>query len=103
MLPVNLVEGHCPGRAQCTVLDADPGRLVVLTCAMLTQLKDSRHARWRGDDSEVRVCLTMDHTCTGGPLSLEFLVMPICWRENPERIDPDLVVGVYLDPRSGGQ
>lgn len=97
VLPISIVDGHCPGRAQCTVLDAHPGRLVVLPCAMLQQLKDSRHARWHGDRTEVRVSLAMDHTCTGEPMTLEFLVMPVRWRDRPDHTDSDLVLGVSLD------
>ncbi|GAA1665311.1 hypothetical protein MMUR_02130 [Mycolicibacterium murale] len=94
VLPVTLVDGHCASRTQCTIVQFHPGRLVVLPCAMLQQLKSSGHARWHGDRTEVRVSLAMDHTCTGEPMTLEFLVMPVRWRDRPDRTDSDLVLGV---------
>lgn len=103
VLPVNMVDGHCAGRAECAVLESHPGRLVMLSCAMLRQLKRSGRARVCVDDAEVRVSLTIDHICTGESRTLEFLMLPVCWRDRPDHIDPDLMVGVYLNPPSAAR
>lgn len=89
--------GHCPDKSYCSILDEVPGRLMVITRALLEDLDTSGHVVEYHSADEAGVTVHIDHGGFGLPF-LTYLVLPLQWRgsDPPGHLDPEAVLGIRL-------